>query len=93
MRNAVAVTVELFGRRTRSADQSNNHGFIVSASIEPVTEALYAQRAATSQKIEVAIAAKAQDVTRQAGEVANSLLEQVVEAQKQIARGHLDVRV
>ena len=58
----------------------------------PVADVLHAQKAVTLQKIDVAVARQAQDATRQAGEAVNSLLEQVVLAQKQISQGRLDVR-
>ena len=59
----------------------------------PVADVLIAQKATMLQKIDVALARQSQDAARQAGEAVNSLLEQVVLAQKQISQGRLDVQV
>lgn len=59
----------------------------------PVAETLIAEKANVQAKIDVAVARQQLDVTRESGAAVNSLLEQVIVAQKQISQGRLDVRV
>lgn len=64
------------------------------SSIPPaVRQALTAQQESGSQKIAFAVARKQLDVQQAAGDAVNQLLEASVQAQKQIANGHLDVKV
>ena len=64
------------------------------SSIPPaISEALTAQREAGNLKIAYAVAGKQLDAQRAAGDAVNQLLEATVQAQKQIANGHLDVKV
>lgn len=63
-------------------------------SIDPaVSQVLAARQDATNQEIGIALAAKQLDVAKQTGDAINQLIENVATAQKQIAKGHLDVRV
>lgn len=59
----------------------------------PVQQVLQARQQATLQKVDVAVAGKQMDAQKQTGDAINAMLEQVVDVQKQIAKGHLDVRV
>ena len=58
-----------------------------------VSQVLLARQDATAQQIELAIVGKQLDVQQQVGDSINAMLEQVADVQRQIARGHLDVRV
>ncbi|MGB7326187.1 MAG: putative motility protein [Rubripirellula sp.] len=59
----------------------------------PVQQVLQARDQAMIQKIDMAVAKKALDTQKQSGDAIISMLEQTVNVQKQIANGHLDVRV
>ncbi|TWU55461.1 putative motility protein [Rubripirellula reticaptiva] len=59
----------------------------------PVQQVLQARDQAMAQKIDMAVARKALDSQKQTGDAIVSMLEQNVNVQKQIANGHLDVRV
>jgi hypothetical protein len=59
----------------------------------PVRQVIAAQNDATRQQINTAIARKSLDAQQQAGDAINQLLEQAVSAQKQLADGHIDVKV
>lgn len=65
----------------------------MSAIPAPVQQVLQARQQATLQKVDVAVVGKQLDAQKQTGDAINSLLEQVVDVQKQISKGHLDVRV
>lgn len=63
------------------------------SSISPaVNQVLQAQSEATSQKIDMALLKKNLDAQKQAGDAVNSLLQQAVQMQKQLASGHIDVK-
>jgi hypothetical protein len=63
------------------------------SSIPPaVSAALNVQQQATASKINVAVMAKQLDAQRQAGDAINQILDSTVQASKQIAEGHLDVK-
>ncbi|KAA1260120.1 hypothetical protein LF1_26590 [Rubripirellula obstinata] len=63
------------------------------SSIPPaVSAALSVQQQSTAAKINVAVMAKQLDAQRQAGDAINQILESTVQASKQIAAGHLDVK-
>ncbi|QDT03181.1 hypothetical protein K227x_15630 [Rubripirellula lacrimiformis] len=59
----------------------------------PVRQVLQAQQQATAQQVNFAVAGKQLDAQKQTGDAINAMLEQVVDVQSQIAKGHLDVRV
>ena len=59
----------------------------------PVRQALAAQNAATRQQIDTVLIRKGLDAQQQTGDAINALLAQTVELQKQLASGHLDVKV
>ncbi|TWU03124.1 hypothetical protein [Neorhodopirellula pilleata] len=65
----------------------------MSAIPAPVQQVLAARQEATASKINMQLLGKQLDVQKQVGDSINQLLEQTVVAQKQIAKGHLDVRV
>ena len=65
----------------------------MSAIPAPVAQVLSAQQQATAQKIDIAVLGKLLDAQKQTGDAVNQLLESTVQAQRQIANGHLDVRV
>ena len=70
--------------------QSGSHTM---SSIPPaVSQALAAQRDAGNQKIAIAVVRKQLDAQQAAGDAVNQLLEASVQAQRQIAKGHLDVK-
>jgi len=48
---------------------------------------------ATLQQINTALMRKSLDVQKQTGESINTMLQQAVEIQRQLASGHLDIRV
>lgn len=60
---------------------------------DPVRQAIAAQNDATRQQINTAVARKGLDVQQQAGDAINQLLEQAASMQKQLASGHIDVKV
>jgi hypothetical protein len=60
---------------------------------DPVAAVLDARQAVTNNEIGIAIARKQLEVTRQTGDAMNDLIKQTTDAAKQIASGHLDVRV
>ncbi len=63
----------------------------MSAIPAPVAQVLAARQQATAQKIDLAVLGKQMDLQKQTGDAINQLLESTVQAQKQIANGHLDV--
>jgi hypothetical protein len=68
--------------------------FLFMSSIPPaVSAALNAQQQATAAKINIAVMGKQLDAQKQTGDAINQMLEATVQASKQIASGHLDVRV
>ncbi len=71
-----------------------SHASIAMSSIPaPVQQALQARNDATQQQVATAVARKSLDVQKQTGDAINALLEQAVNVQRQIADGHLDVKV
>jgi hypothetical protein len=46
----------------------------------------------TMQQINISLMRKSLDVQKQTGDAINSLLEQAVEIQRQLANGHLDIK-
>jgi hypothetical protein len=69
-------------------------GPIVMSSIPaPVRQVLQARNDATRQQINTALMRKSMDVQQQTGEAINALIEQAVQVQRQIADGHIDVKV
>ncbi len=58
-----------------------------------ISDVLTAQSNASRQKVDFAVARKQLDAQRSQGDAAIALLEQAVNVQKQLAAGHLDVRV
>ena len=63
------------------------------SSIDPaVSQVLLARDHAAQQKVDVALLAKSLDAQKQTGDSINALLKQVVDVQKQIAAGYLDVQ-
>lgn len=58
-----------------------------------VSQALQAQHQASRQQIDYALLGKHLEAQKQAGETVNQMLSQAAEVQKQLAAGHLDVRV
>jgi hypothetical protein len=65
----------------------------MSAIPSPVQQVLQARQQATVQKVDMAVVGKQLDAQKQTGDAINAMLEQAVNVQKQIASGHLDVRV
>ena len=64
------------------------------SSISPaVQNVLQARQDATQIKIDTALLGKQLDVQQQTGDAINRLISDVVDVQKQIANGHIDVRV
>ena len=64
------------------------------SSISPaVTAVINARREAARQQVDIALLAKSLDVQKQVGDATNQLLQQAAEIQKQLANGHLDVKV
>ena len=59
----------------------------------PVRQVLQARNDATRQQINTALMRKNLDVQKQTGDAINALLEQAMEIQRQIADGHIDVKV
>ena len=61
--------------------------------IDPaVSQVLLARDHAQRQQIDMALLAKGLDSQKQIGDSINALIEQVVDVQKQISAGYLDVR-
>lgn len=56
-----------------------------------ISDVLAAKADATQQKVAFAVARKQLDAQKVQGDAVNQMLEQVVNVQKQIAAGHLDV--
>jgi hypothetical protein len=74
--------------------QRFSHASIAMSSIPaPVQQALQARNDATQQQVATAVVRKSLDVQKQTGDAINALLEQAVNVQRQIADGHLDVKV
>ena len=62
-------------------------------SIDPaVSQVILAREHAQRQQIDVALLAKGLDSQKQIGDSMNALIEQVVDVQKQISAGYLDVK-
>ena len=66
---------------------------IMSAISAPIQQVLQARQDATNAKIDMALLGKQLDVQKQTGDAINQMIKQVVDVQKQLASGHLDVRV
>jgi hypothetical protein len=64
----------------------------VSPAITQLIEAV-GEKAQTDSKIAYAIVGKQLQASRQSGEAAVHLIEQVVDLQRQLSKGHLDVQV
>jgi len=64
------------------------------SSISPAVAAvLQARQDATNQQIDIALLGKQLDVQQAVGDSINQLLKESVDIQKQLAAGHIDVRV
>ncbi|MFK8112908.1 MAG: YjfB family protein [Rubripirellula sp.] len=59
----------------------------------PVRQVLQARSDATQQQINTAIVKKGLDTQKQTGDAINELLSQAVDVQRQLAKGHIDVKV
>ncbi len=59
----------------------------------PVQQALQARNDATRQQVTPRSLRKSLDAQKQTGEAINALLEQALKVQRQIADGHIDVKV
>lgn len=59
----------------------------------PVQQVLQARQEATNQQVGTAVAKKQLDSQQATGDAINAMLEKAVSVQKQIASGHLDVKV
>ena len=59
----------------------------------PVRQVLQAREEAVKQQVDTALLRKNLDVRKQTGDAVNALLQQAVEVQRQLADGHLDVKV
>jgi hypothetical protein len=59
----------------------------------PVQQVLQARSESTQQQINTALLRKSLDTQKQTGDAINQLLEQAVNVQRQIADGHIDVKV
>jgi Putative motility protein len=59
----------------------------------PVQQVLQARSDATRQQINTALLKKTLDSQKQTGDAINQLLSQAVDVQRQLASGHIDVRV
>ena len=71
-----------------------SHTNIAMSSIPaPVHQVLQAQNDAGRQQINTAILRKGLDIQQQTGDAIISMLEQAAEVQRQIADGHIDVKV
>jgi len=58
-----------------------------------VRQVLQARGEATRQQVDVALLRKQLDAQKQTGDAVNALLEQAVIIQRQLADGHIDVKV
>jgi len=65
----------------------------MSAIPAPVQQVLQARQDATQSKIDMALMGKQLDVQQQTGDALNQMIRDVVDVQKQISRGYIDVRV
>ncbi|SMP49930.1 hypothetical protein SAMN06265222_1039 [Neorhodopirellula lusitana] len=64
------------------------------SSISPaVQNVLQARQDAAQIQIDTALMGKQLDVQQQTGDAINQLISEVVDVQKQLANGHIDVRV
>jgi hypothetical protein len=71
-----------------------NKGTMAMSSIPaPVRQVLAAQDQATNLKIDTAVLRKSLDSQQQTGDAINQLLQQAANLQKQLASGHIDVKV
>ena len=59
----------------------------------PIQQVLQARQDAGRQQIDTALLRKGLDTQKQTGDAINALLEQAVEVQRQLADGHIDVKV
>jgi len=59
----------------------------------PIQQVLQARSESTQQQIDTALLRKSLDTQKQTGDAINQLLEQAVNVQRQIADGHIDVKV
>lgn len=59
----------------------------------PVQQVLQARADANAQQVNTAVLKKSLDTQKQTGDAINELLSQAVDVQKQLASGHIDVRV
>ena len=63
------------------------------SSIDPaISQVLLAREHAQNQQINLAVLAKGLDAQKQVGDSINAMIEQVVDVQKQISAGYLDVK-
>lgn len=65
----------------------------MSAIPSPVQQVLQARQDATRSKIDMALLGKQLDVQQQTGDAINHMLREIVDVQKQLANGHIDIRV
>ncbi|EMI44183.1 hypothetical protein [Rhodopirellula sp. SWK7] len=65
----------------------------MSAIPAPVQQVLQARQDATQTKIDMALLGKQLDVQQGTGDAINQMIREVVDVQKQISSGHIDVRV
>lgn len=65
----------------------------MSAIPSPVQQVLQARQDATRSKIDMALLGKQLDQIQQTGDSLNQMIREVVDVQKQLASGHIDVRV
>lgn len=61
--------------------------------VDSIHEVLAARSDATNQKINTALLRKSLDTQKQTGDSINALIEQAANLQKQLASGHIDVKV
>ncbi|MFG0290714.1 MAG: hypothetical protein ACF8CQ_21240 [Rhodopirellula sp. JB044] len=65
----------------------------MSAIPAPVQQVLQARQDATQTKIDTALLGKQLDAQQATGDAINQMIQEVVDVQKQISNGHIDVRV
>ncbi|WP_044300849.1 hypothetical protein [Rhodopirellula sallentina] len=65
----------------------------MSAIPAPVQQVLQARQDATQTKIDTALLGKQLDVQEATGDAINQMVREVVDVQKQLSNGHIDVRV
>lgn len=65
----------------------------MSAIPAPVQQVLQARQDSMNAKIDMALLGKQLDVQKQTGDAINQMVKQIVDVQKQLASGHIDVRV